>query len=165
MLIAILYALGVGAAGILLLLIGLLLFRRYKTIKHPDVFKTRVRLTEGQFPGVKATWTKCYGSWVTTVFTTRKGLPLTIVDVLPVAKLDQMRNAAPVDGVKGLGDRPIIATFSMTTGAKFEVAMSADARLVGLKPWQVQAEQLELNALAALAPLPPATDAAGPAAR
>jgi hypothetical protein len=59
--IAILYALGVEAGAILVLLIGLLVFKRYKTIKHPAVFKTRVRLTEGEFPGVKDTWKKCYG--------------------------------------------------------------------------------------------------------
>ena len=142
MLIAILYALGVGAAGILLLLVGLMLFKRYRTIKHPAVFKARVRLTEGQFPGVKSTWQKCFGAWVTTVFTTRKGLPLNIAAVLPVASLDQLRDAAPTDEVKGLGDRPIIATFSMTTGAKLEVAVSADERLVGLRPWQAQVEQM-----------------------
>lgn len=138
MLIAILFTIGVGAAGILLLLIGLMLFKRYKTIKHPAVFKARVRLTEGQFPDLKSTWQKCYGAWVTTVFTTREGLPLNIAAVLPVARLDHLRDAAPTDEVKGLGDKPIIATFSMTTGAKFEIAMSADKRLVGLKPWLAQ---------------------------
>jgi hypothetical protein len=165
MIVAILYALGVGAAGILVLLIGLMVFKRYKTIKHPAVFKTRVRLTEGQFPGVKATWKKCFGAWVTTVFTTRKGLPLNIVDVLPVAKLDQLRNAAPADEVKGLGDKPIIATFLMTTGAKFEVAMAADERPAGLKPWLAQAEQLASNVAASPAPLATAAEAAAPAAR
>jgi len=114
MAIAIPIALGVEAATILLLLIGFMVFKRYKTIKHPAVFKTRVRLTEGQFPGVTSTWKKCYGAWVTTVFTTRRGLPLNIADVLPVGHLDQLREAAPADGSKGLGDKPIIASFTMT---------------------------------------------------
>lgn len=57
-----------------------------------------------------------------------------------MASLDQLRDAVPADEVKGLGDKPIIATFSTTTGAKLEVAMSPDERLVGLKPWQAQAE-------------------------
>lgn len=76
MLVAILAALGVEAGVILLLLIGLMPFKRYKTIKHPAVFKARVRLTEGQFPGLKTTWKKCYGAWVTTVFTTRLSFPI-----------------------------------------------------------------------------------------
>ena len=101
---------------------------------------------------------------MTSVFTTRKGLPLNIVDVLPVAKLDQLRNAAPLDGVKGLDEKPIIATFSMTTCAKLEVAMSADERPAGLMPWHAQAEQLGSNVLASLDPLATATDAAAPAA-
>ena len=142
MLIAILYALGVGAPGILLLLVALMLFKRFKTIRHPGVFKARVRLTEGQSPGLKSTWQKCYGAWVTTVFTTRKGLPLNIAAVLPVASLDHLRDAEPTDEVKGLGDHPIVATFSMTTGATIQVAVSADDRLAGLEPWQAQAEQL-----------------------
>jgi hypothetical protein len=165
MVIAILYALGVGAAGILLLLIGLMLFKRYKTIKHPAVFKTRVRLTQGQFPGLKDTWKKCYGAWVTTVFSTRKGLPLNIADVLPVANLDQLRNAAPADEVKGLGETPIIGSFTMTTGAKLDVAMSAKERHAGLKPWQVRAEQLALDAMAPVAPAATATSPVAPATR
>jgi hypothetical protein len=141
MLLAILYALGVSATGILVLLIVMMLVRRYKTIKHPAVFKTRVRLTEGQFPGLKSTWKKCYGAWVTTVFTTRKGLPLFITDVLPVASLDRVRDAAPADEVKGLRDGAVIASFTMVTGAKIDVALASDARAVGLKPWSGSAAQ------------------------
>jgi hypothetical protein len=59
--IAILYALGVTATGFLLLLIGLTVFKRYKTIKHAAVFKGRVRVTKGVVPGAKETWTTCYG--------------------------------------------------------------------------------------------------------
>ena len=59
-----------------------------------------------------------------------------------VLGVGDLRDAAPTDEVKGPGDHPIVATFSMTTGAKFEVAVSADERPVGPKPWQAQAEQL-----------------------
>ena len=92
MLIAILIALGVSAGGILLLLIGLMVVKRVKTIKHPAVFKARVRITDGQFPGLKEAWKPCYAAWVTTVLTPRKGLPLNIADVLPAA--------VPRDGVR-----------------------------------------------------------------
>lgn len=61
----------------------------FKTVRNPAVFKSRVRLTGGQVPGMQATWKKCYGAWVTTVLATRKGVPLNIADVLPVASLDQ----------------------------------------------------------------------------
>ena len=52
MLIGILYVLGVGAAGILLLLIALMLLKRIKTIRDPAVFKARVRITDGESPGL-----------------------------------------------------------------------------------------------------------------
>lgn len=137
MLMAVLIALGVSPAAILLLLIGLMLFKRYKTIKHPAVFKTRVRLVEGQFPGLKAEWKKGYGAWVTTVFTLRKGLPLNIVDVLPVVSVDLVR--AVSNEVKGLGDAPIVAALTLATGAKIEVAIAEEKRAIGLKPWPAQA--------------------------
>ena len=66
---------------------------------------------------------------------------------MPLAGLNQLRVAAPADEVKGLGDQALIATFAMTTGARLEVAVSSDKRLVGLKPWQAQAEQLIANTL------------------
>ncbi len=142
MAIAILAMLGIEAGVILALILVLLVVKRVMTIRHPAVFKARVRLSDGQFPGVTTAWKKCYGAWVTTVFTTRKGLPLNIADVLPVAQLDDLREAALGDDVKGLGDRPTIASFTMTSGAKLEVAMAADERPAGLKPWQTQAQQL-----------------------
>ena len=141
MTIAILAALGIPPAVIVVLVIGWMLFRRYKTINDPAVFKARVRITDGQFPGLKGTWKKCYGAWVTTVFTTRKGLPLFITDVLPVASLDGVRDAVPDDGVKGLGDTAIVASFTMVTGARIDVALASDDRAVGLRPWSGPAAQ------------------------
>lgn len=135
MLVGILYVLGVGAAGILVVLIGLMVLKRIKTLRHPAVFKTRVRVTDGQFPGMKTTWKKCYGAWVTTVFTTRKGLPLPITDVLPMATLDGVRVAGAADRVQGLGESPTIASFTMVTGATIEIAIAKPDRPVGLKPW------------------------------
>jgi hypothetical protein len=140
MTIAILAALGIPPALIVVLLIGWMLFRRHKTIRNPAVFKARVRITDGQFPGLKDTWKKCYGAWVTTVFTTRKGLPLLITDVLPVASLDGVRDAVP-DEVKGLGDTAIVASLTMVTGAKIDVALASDARAVALQPWSGYAAQ------------------------
>jgi hypothetical protein len=137
MLIGILLVLGVSATGILILLIGLMVLKRIKTIRHPAVFKARVRITDGEFPGLKGTWKKCYGAWVTTILTTRKGLPLSITDVLPLVSLEGVREAEPADGVPGLGEKPIIASFSMVTGARIEVAMASRERSVGLRPWNV----------------------------
>ena len=74
---------------------------------------------------------------MTTVFTTRKGLPLFITHVLPVATLDGVRDATATDKVQGLGEAPVIAWFSMVTGARIEVAMASLERSVGLQPWSV----------------------------
>lgn len=135
MVIGILYLLGVSAAGVLVLLIGLMLFKRYKVINHPAVFKARVRAAEPPIPGLKDTWRKCYAAWVTTVLTTRKGLPLSIADVLPLERLDGVRDAEASDRLQGLGATPIIASFTTTTGAKLEIAVSADDRSRSLRPW------------------------------
>ncbi len=92
---------------------------------------------DGEVPGLKSTWKKCYGAWVTTVFTTRKGLPLNIADVLPLASLDHVRDATIADNVKGLGESPTVATFTLTTGSTIEVAMSAEDRVDALAAWPV----------------------------
>jgi hypothetical protein len=157
MLIAILLALGVTPGMILVLLLALMLVKRYKTIKHPAVFKTRVRLVEGQFPGLKAEWKKGYGAWVTNVFTLRKGLPLNIVDVLPVATIEQVRTGA-ADEVKGLHGAPVIAGLTLSTGARIEIAVAAEQRATGLKPWAAQAAQAaQVDGPASDAPLAPAS--------
>ena len=135
MVIAILIALGVSAGAILVLLLGAMLVKRFKTITSPAVFKVSVRTSEGQLPDVRSTWTKCYGAWVTTVFTSRKGLGLSIADVLPMASLDEARQATAVDDLKSLGEDAIIASFTTTTGARIELAMRAEDRSVALAPW------------------------------
>lgn len=140
MVIAILYALGVSAGGILALLVALVLFKRYRVIRHPAVFKARVRTTEAPaFPGLKDSWQNCRAAWVTTVLTTRKGLQLAVADVLPLERLDAVRDAAASDGVKGLGEAPVIASFTTTTGGKIEVAFSEADRSRGLLPWSSSA--------------------------
>jgi hypothetical protein len=135
MVIAILYALGISAGGILLLLIALLLLKRYKIINDPRVFEARIRLADGTFPGLTDTWKRCRAAWVTTVLTTRTGLPLNIADVVPVQGLEGARDAVAADDLRGLGDTRVIASFTMTTGATVEVAVAAQDRSVALAPW------------------------------
>jgi len=57
--------------------------------------------------------------------------------VLPLASLDLVREAEAADEVKGLGKTPIIASFSLVTGGKVEVAMASLEQPVGLKPWNI----------------------------
>lgn len=128
MLLAILYALGVCAGDILLLLIGMMLDRRYKTIKHPArVQDARPHHGRG-VPGTEADLEEVLRRLGTTVFTTRKGLPLAITDAQPMAGLVGVREAVPADEVKGLGDSAIIASFRMVTGARIDVALAARRR-------------------------------------
>ncbi len=56
-------------------------------------------------------------------------------------QIERVRDAVPADGVNGLGDTAIVASFMMVTGAKIDAAMASDARAVGLKPWSGPAAQ------------------------
>jgi hypothetical protein len=142
MLIAICIALGIEAATILLLLVVLVLVKRIKTVRHPAVFKVRVRLVEGHFPGVSAEWKKGYAAWVTNVLTLRKGIGLNISDVLPTTTLVHIRDATSGEAESlRLGDNPAIATLSLSTGARIDLAVAAEQRAVGLKPYEAQAAQ------------------------
>jgi hypothetical protein len=133
--IAILYALGVSAGAILLLVLAVVLLKRVRVLRDPRVFEARVRVSAGAFPGLKDTWKRCRGAWVTTVLTTRTGGPLAISDVLPAERLDGVRDAGPADGIRGLGEAPIVATFTLTTGATLELAFKAEVRSTALEPW------------------------------
>jgi len=142
MLIAICIALGVSAGAILLLLVVLVLVKRIKTVRHPAVFKARVRLVEGEFPGISGEWKKRYGAWVTNVLTLRKGIALNIADVLPTTALLHSRDATSDETESlRLGDNPLIATLSLSTGARIDLAVVAEQRAVGLKPYEAQAAQ------------------------
>jgi hypothetical protein len=142
MLIAICIALGIQAATILLLLVVLVLVKRIKTVRHPAMFKARVRLVDGQFPGISGEWKKGYAAWVANVLTLRKGIGLNIADVLPTTTLVQIRDATSGETESlRLGDYPVIATFSLSTGARIDLAVSAEQHGVGLKPYEGQAEQ------------------------
>jgi len=154
MLIAICIALGIEAATILLVLVVLVLVKRIKTVRHPAVFKARVRLVDGQFPGVSAEWKKGYAAWVTNVLTLRKGIGLNIADVLPTTTLLHIRDATSGEAESlRLGDNPAIATLSLSTGARIDLAVAAEQRAVGLKPYEAQAEQPAPNAAAPPVPI------------
>jgi hypothetical protein len=163
MLIALACALGISAGAILLLLLVLILAKRVKTIRNPAVIKARVRLTGGAFPGVAGKWTKGYGSWVTDVLAVHTGIALGISAILPTARLERTRTAAP-DEVKALGldDQPVIATLVLTTGAMIDLAMGADKVAVGLQPYAGKAAQAQpAVAVSAEVGPPQAASAAG----
>jgi hypothetical protein len=154
MLIAICIALGIEAGAILLLLVVLVLVKRIKTIRHPAVFKARVRLVEGEFPGVSGEWTKGYGAWVTNVLTLRKGIALNIADVLPTTRLLHIRDATPGETKSlRLGEHPMIAALLLNTGARLDLAVAAEKRAVALKPYEKQAAQPAPSAVAPPAPV------------
>jgi hypothetical protein len=142
MLIALAYALGISASAILLLLVVLILVKRVKTIRNPAVFKARVRLTRGEFPGVADKWTKGYGSWVTDVLAVHTGIALSITAILPTAHLERTRTAAPDEAkALGLSDQPVIAALVLTTGATIDLAMDASKVAVGLQPYADETAQ------------------------
>jgi len=61
---------------------------------------------------------------------------LAAADVVPVAGLVEERDATSDDDVSGLSDKLIIASFTLTGGARLDVPMSSDARQIGLDPWK-----------------------------
>jgi hypothetical protein len=111
MLIALLAALGVDLIVIVVLLAGVLGRRRWVR-RQPGVFPGAIRVVGGEVDGLGEHWKRGYGRWVRDVFVWTKA-PLLLRNVLlPVDELDGERQAGPADGLKRLGDQPVVATLA-----------------------------------------------------
>lgn len=97
------------------------------------MFPGAIRVSGGEVDGLGAKWERGYGRWVRDVFVWTK-TPLLLRNVLlPTDELDDERRA---DGVKGLGDKPVVVTVAVDGGALVEVAARGEHLMLLRGPYR-----------------------------
>jgi hypothetical protein len=120
-------ALGVPLWLIAGALIGGLLSRR-SFRRAPGVFKSKVRVRQGEVHGLDDSWPRVpgYGRWVHDVLIVHTGLALVRNTVYPVAS--RTVSFAPSDPTPShLGAAPLAAQLTLDDGAVIEVAVPREA--------------------------------------
>jgi hypothetical protein len=120
MLIAFLALLGVDLVVIVVLLAGVLGRRRWVK-RQPDVFPGAIRVRRGEVDGLGGKWKRGYGRWVGDVLVWTKAPFLLRNVLLPVDELEGERHTGSADGLKRLGDQPVVVGFACG-GATVEIA-------------------------------------------
>jgi hypothetical protein len=127
MIIGLLAVLGVDLIVIVVLL-GVLLFR-WRWVSHqPDAFKGAIRVVEGEVSGLGPKWQRGYGRGVGDVLVWTKAPALFRDELVAVDGLADAVRAAELGEVKRLGNGPVIVPLAADGGARVEVATAADSR-------------------------------------
>jgi hypothetical protein len=71
-----------------------------------------VIVSVGEVDGIGGKWKRGYGRWVRDVLVWTKAPFLLRNVLLPTDGLEGKRRASSADGVKGLGDQPVVAAFA-----------------------------------------------------
>jgi hypothetical protein len=111
MLIAFLALLGVDLVVIVILLAGVLGRRRWVK-RQQDAFPGAIRVRRGEVDGLGGKWKRGYGRWVRDVLVWTKAPFLLRNVLLPVDELEGQRRAGSADGLKRLGDKPVVVGFT-----------------------------------------------------
>lgn len=139
MLVALLAVLGVDLIVIVVLLAGVLGRRRWVR-RQPGVFPGAIRVSGGEVDGLGTKWKRGYGRWVRDVLVWTKAPFLVRNVLLPTDELDAERRAGPADGVRRLGDQPLVAVFAGDGAAVVEVAARAEDSVPLRGPYQGETE-------------------------
>jgi hypothetical protein len=134
MLIALLAVLGVDLWVIIVVLAGVLSRKRW--VSHqPGAFKGAIRVVEGDVPGLGTKWKRGYGRWVRDILVWTK-TPFLFRNqlVLADAPMGKARDARPGE-VRRLGKHPAIVPLVVDSGARIEVAASAERQELVLGPF------------------------------
>jgi hypothetical protein len=133
MIIALLAVLGVDLIVIVVLL-GVLLFRRRWVSHQPGAFKGAIRVVDGEVSGLGSKWKRGYGRWVRDVLVWTKAPALFRDELVAVDGLADAVRAAEPGEVKRLGSKPVIVPLAADGGARVEVATPADSHERALGP-------------------------------
>jgi hypothetical protein len=106
LLIALLAVLGVNLIVIVVLL-GFVLSRKRWVKRQPGSFRGVIRVSGGEFDGLRSKWGRGYGRWVRDVLVWTKGPFLFRNELVLADGLDEQRLLEP-DEVKRLGDHPVV---------------------------------------------------------
>jgi hypothetical protein len=121
MVIALLAVLGVDLVVIVVLLAGVLGRRRWVTARE-DAFPGAIRVIGGEVDGLGEKWKRGYGRWVRDVLVWTKAPFLVSNVLLATDDLQGERRAAAADGVKRLGDRPVVVAVAGEGAVVVEIA-------------------------------------------
>ena len=140
MLIALLAVLGVNLIVIVVLLL-VVLSRRYWVSHQPGAFKGAIRVVEGNVPGLRERWRHGDGRWVRDVLVWTKRPFLFRNDLVAVDGLTGEGRAAQPGEVRRLGKQASVAALAVDGGARIELATSADKRELALGPFAAPAPE------------------------
>jgi hypothetical protein len=123
MLIALLIVLGVDLI-VVVAFAAFVLGRRRWLKRQPGEFAGAIRVSGGDVDGLGRKWKRGSGRWVRDVFVWTKAPLMVRNELVPVDRLCG-EHPADADGVKRLGDKPVVMEFA-SGGAKIEVAGKAE---------------------------------------
>ncbi len=110
--------------------------------KTPGVFRAKVRLESGSFPGLSEKWPKVpsFALWIHDVLLLQRGLALIRTLPVPVASAEgSVQNAEP-EAVKRLGENPLLFSYRLDNGAIIQMAAPGDERALACGPFQKSEE-------------------------
>jgi hypothetical protein len=134
MLIALLIALGVDLAVVVA--VAVLVLGRRRWLKwQPGEFAGAIRVSGGMVEGLSPTWKRGSDRWVRDVLVCSKAPFMFCNELVPVDRLAG-EHPARADGVKRLGDNPVVTEYA-SGGATIEVAARAGCRALVTGPMAV----------------------------
>lgn len=142
MLIALLALLGIDLWIVFVLLVTVVLRRRWVK-RHPGIFAGAIRVVDGTVEGLSPKWSRGYGRWAGSVlvWTTR---PFLLRNVLvPLDESGGPPRPAGPDEVKHLGEEPVVVTLRARGHGRLEAAARHDEVALALGPFATQAARTE----------------------
>jgi hypothetical protein len=134
MLIALLIALGVDLI-VVVVFAAFVLGRRRWLKRQPGEFAGVIRVSSGDIDGLSPKWKRGSGRWVRDVLVWSKAPLMFRNELVPVDRVCG-EHSAHADGVKRLGDKPVVIEFA-SGGANIEVAARAGHRALVTGPLTV----------------------------
>lgn len=132
--IALLLALGVDL--VVVMVFAMLVFGRRRWLKRQaGEFAGRIRVSGGVIEGLSPKWKRGSARWVRDVLVWSKAPFMFRNELVPVDRL-AWEHPAHADGVKRLGDNPVVTEFA-SGGATVEVAARAGCRALVTGPMAV----------------------------
>lgn len=127
---------------IVVTLVALLFWRSRWVKRRPGSFKCAIRRASGDVDRLPSTFKLGYGVWVRDVFIWERARASFRDFLLSVDAIEEeaVRTAEPKE-VRGLGAEPVIATLVLESGARVDIAASAEDRDIALGPFRKRAAE------------------------
>jgi hypothetical protein len=119
---------------------GLLIWHRVQFMRQPNTFEAKLRLESGSAEGFKPKWPRLsgYALWVHDVLLVHDGLGLRTNTPVGVVSLEGPVDASGADGVKRLGESPVVYRLTLDNGATLLLAVPQEAQSLAFGPFAEQ---------------------------